>query len=77
LYVNARKHPAGHKHPIGLRRISTFTVTNDTVTIGAGKTGFGWTIKRAHGLPSFLDIRIGSEKGKKVTLEEAIAYSKS
>ncbi len=78
LYVNIRKHPAffGIPQPTGKRKVTRVTVQNNTVKIGIGDGTQGWTINLALPAPPFLDFIVDTDKGRKVSLAEALEYWK-
>lgn len=74
LYVNIRKHPDGVYQPVGKRKITRLEVTGDLIKIGIGDGTQGWTFSTTRPAPTFLDFIIDTDKGKRVTLAEAISY---
>lgn len=76
LYVNIRKHPADIPQPTGKRKVTRVTVQNNTVKIGIGDGTQGWTINLALPAPPFLDFIVDTDKGRKVSLAEALEYWK-
>lgn len=76
LYVNIRKHPAGHVQPTGKRKVNKMAVDADgKLFVGIGPDGKqGWKFDPSLSDPSFLDFIINNESGKKVSMKEAHEY---
>ena len=74
LYVNIRKHPDGVYQPVGKRKVTRLEVAGDLIKIGIGDGTQGWTFSTTRPAPTFLDFIIDTDKGKRVTLAEAISY---
>jgi hypothetical protein len=72
--VNIRKHPDGVYQPVGKRKITRLEVAGDLIKIGIGDGTQGWTFSTTRPAPTFLDFIIDTDKGKRVTLAEAVSY---